>query len=176
MKKNKIQFAFTDDIKIIGVSTTLVDYKLAWCLNDRLKLNLVRHGGIKSENVVYPFYYYHAGENYNTFNLVSLVQNGVSWIKIQPRIDFLLIIRDTIGKDKLNEMIRKIKQIKQINHAYVIIDVNKSKGIVEVIDTVEMHEMDVLKAIAERFDPRKRMEVLRRNFEKEKKDLLKEKQ
>ncbi len=176
VKKNKIQFAPIDDIQIIGVSTSLMDYKLAWHLNGKLKLNLVRHGNIELENEseiksLYSFYYYNAGENSNTYNLVSLIQNGIPWMKVRPRTDFLLIIRNTITVEKLKDYIESIRQIKQINHAYLI-DVNKIKGIVEVIDTVEMHEIDILKEMAERFDPRKRIEVLRKSFEKEK-DMLK---
>ncbi len=171
VKKNKIQFAPIDNIQIVGVSTSLMDYKLAWHLNDRLKLNLVRHGNIEMENdmeikSVYSFYYCNAGENSNTYNLVSLIQDGIPWMKVKPRTDFLLIIRNAITVEKLKDCIESIRQIKQINHAYLL-DVNKIKGIMEVIDMVEMHEIDVLKEMAERIDPRKRMEVLRKSFEKD---------
>ena len=42
MKKNKLLIAPFDDIHIIGVNSTLVDYKLAYYLNEKLNFNFVR--------------------------------------------------------------------------------------------------------------------------------------
>ena len=42
MKKNKLVIAPFDDIHLIGINTTLADYKLAYYFNELLHFNLVR--------------------------------------------------------------------------------------------------------------------------------------
>ena len=65
MKKNKLLVAAPfDDIHIIGINATLVDYKLAYYLNECLNFNFVRLKDILlDESHPYAFFYYNAGEN-----------------------------------------------------------------------------------------------------------------
>ena len=73
-KSNKIQIASFDDTTVIGINSTLIDYKLAWSINNKLSLDLARYDDLIFEGAPFSFFYYNAGENYNVYNLVSLMQ------------------------------------------------------------------------------------------------------
>ena len=42
-KSNKIQIASFDDTTVVGINSALADYKLAWNINNKLLLDLVRY-------------------------------------------------------------------------------------------------------------------------------------
>ena len=75
-RDKKIQIASFDETTVVGINTALVDFKLAWNLNNTLSLDLVRYDDLVFEGVPFSFFYYNAGENYNVYNLVSLVNKA----------------------------------------------------------------------------------------------------
>ena len=59
MKKNKLLIAPFDDIHIIGINTAIVDYKLAYYLNEKLNFNFVRLNDILLDEIrPYAFFYF----------------------------------------------------------------------------------------------------------------------
>ncbi len=143
--KNTLQPAPFDDIHIIGINTTLIDYKMAWYLNDTLKMNFVRYDDIKldDDGTEYSFFYYDAGENRNTYNLIALTRNHKMWIKLNPRTDYLLIVRNPITDTRLTEIVKSITSINNVTLAFVI-DINKNKDINNILATIELHEGEIL--------------------------------
>ena len=91
-KSNKIQIASFDDTTVVGINTTLVDYKLAWGINNKLALDLARYDDLVFEGAPFSFFYYTAGENYNVYNLVSLVCKEKVLFPFKPRLDYLFLI------------------------------------------------------------------------------------
>jgi hypothetical protein len=151
-----IPSAAFDDIEVIGINTNLVDYKLAWSLNDKLKFDFVKYRDITSDESSqnrYSFYFYEAGENLNAFNLVSLKSQGKYWIKTATPTDYLLVIRNHISNEQLNELLKDIKSIKNVVFAQRI-DLLKVKKIDAVLETIELHESDILEEIYPRFVPK----------------------
>ena len=85
-KSNKIQIASFDDTTVVGINSALVDYKLACSINNKLSLDLARHDDLIFEGAPFSFFYYTAGENYNVYNLVSLVcKDKVLFSEVSPR-------------------------------------------------------------------------------------------
>lgn len=148
MKKNirKINPASFNDITIIGINTTLIDYKLAWFINNKLSINFVRYKDIFENGAQYSFYYYDTGENGNTYNLVSLNYRGSYWQTTSPRSDFMLIIRNKLKTISLNEMLADIREIDGVNYAFVL-DPQTSKTIGTMLETIELHEINILNEI-----------------------------
>ena len=96
-KKTKFVVEPFDDIRIIGINTGMFDYQLAWNINKTVKINLVKYKDISSDDEnFFSFYLYDAGENSNTFNLVSLSNENTKWVSFSPQTDYLLIIRNYI--------------------------------------------------------------------------------
>ena len=151
MKKNikKITPASFDDIKIIGINSSLIDFKLAWNINNKLSINFVRYTDIMEDGAQYAFYYYDTGETGNTFNLVSLVYKGKYWQVTSPRIDFMLIVRNNITQIKLNEMLKSIREIAGVSYAFIM-DPQSDNSIGILLETIELHEIDMLEEMRKR--------------------------
>lgn len=144
VKKNKLTVAPFDDIQIIGINTTLIDYKLAYYLNQKLGFNFVRLAEILlDEELPYAFFYYNAGENRNAYNLVSLKHKDHLCVKLNPHIDFLLIVRNHITPEKLEQLTKNIREIKDVSHAFVM-DLSRLPVIDILLERIEMHELHCL--------------------------------
>ena len=114
-KKTKFVIEPFDDIKIIGINTTMYDYQLAWNINKITKINLVKYKDISSEDDnLFSFYLYDAGENSNTFNLVALSNQETKWVSFSPQTDYLLIIRNYLKESDFLSLLQKIKSIPRI--------------------------------------------------------------
>lgn len=142
-KNKKIQIASFDDTTVIGINSSLVDYKLAWHINTKLNIDFVKYDDLVVEDVGYSFYAYTAGEKYNVFNLVSLARKDMSWYNFSPRVDFLLIIRNDVSQDRVNAIIQCLRDIEGVGHAFQM-DVNSNKNLMHVLEIIELHEVSLL--------------------------------
>ena len=147
MKKNKLTVAPFDDIHLIGINSTLVDYKLAYHFNNTLKFNFIRLNEILLDNVLpYAFFYYNAGENHNAFNLVAMRNKEHVCVKLNPQIDYLLIVRNHITDDRLGQLVKSIRSLNGVSYAYLM-DLNKLPALDIMLERIEMHELDCLETI-----------------------------
>ncbi len=144
MKKNKLTVAPFDDIHLIGINSTLVDYKLAFNFNNSLKFNFIRLNEIVLDNhLPYAFFYYNAGENNNAFNLVSLRHKEHVSVKLNPQIDYLLVVRNHIIEDKLTLLLKNIRGLGGVTYAYLM-DLSKIPALDVLLEHIEMHERHCL--------------------------------
>lgn len=144
MKKNKLIVAPFDDIHLIGVNSTLVDYKLAYCFNNVLKFNFVRLGEILLDNVLpYAFFYYNEGENSCAYNLVAMRNKEHVSVRLNPQIDYLLIVRNHITTERLNQLVRNIRGMSGVTYAYLM-DLDKIPALDTLLERIEMHERKCL--------------------------------
>ena len=143
-KKQKIVVEPFDDIKIVGISTNLIDYKLAWHINKLLNINLVKYDNIINEDgMEFSYYLYDGGENCNTYNLVEIANNEGKWVSFFPPTEYLLIIRNFISDDKLESVLGMIKSVDGVNHAYLI-DLEMNSKIDTILEDIEMHEIELV--------------------------------
>ena len=144
IKKNKLVIAPFDDIQIIGINSPLADYKLAYFFNESLRFSFIRLKEVLLDDVLpYAFFYYNAGENRNTYNLVSLKHKDHRCVKLNPHIDYLLIIRNPITPERLDQVIKNIRGIQDVVHAYAM-DLSRTPAIDVLLERIEMHERDCL--------------------------------
>ena len=148
--KNKISFRIPsyNDTAIIGINSTLVDYKLACRINDKLGIDLVRQDDLFFEEAVYSFYYYTAGENSPVYNLVSTVCFDKMLLDFSPRIDYLLIIRNDPMQNRIEANKAKIAEIEGVGYVFLI-DSHKGKIVTTMMD-IEQHEIDILSEITKK--------------------------
>lgn len=150
-KKTKFVVEPFDDIRIIGINTGMFDYQLAWNINKTVKINLVKYKDISSDDEnFFSFYLYDAGENSNTFNLVSLSNENTKWVSFSPQTDYLLIIRNYIKESDFQAFLTKIKSIPRVIHAYVV-DLGKNSKIDAILEDIELHEMDIVDEMNRRY-------------------------
>ena len=147
MKKTKLSITPFDDIHIIGINTTLIDYKLAYYFNENLHFNFIRLKEIQLDNILpYAFFYYNAGENRNAYNLVSLRSKDHLCVKLNPHIDYLLVIRNHITPERLDQAVKQIRTFKDVTYAYSL-DLSKIPSIDALLEQIEMHEQHCLEEI-----------------------------
>lgn len=156
-RKNTLKPVPFDDINIIGITATMPDFKLAWNINTKLNIKLVKlkdivPDGLKGE-FAYAFYLYDEGENSNVYNLVSINNKGAQWLKLPVTTDYLLIIRNSIHSEKLDDILKTIRKTEQLVHAFLI-DQERIKGIDPLLEQIELHEMEMMKNTNKRL-PRK---------------------
>lgn len=132
-KDRKIRIASFDDTAVIGINSSLPDYKLAWSINNKLSIDLVRYDDLEFEGVGFSFFYYTAGENYNVYNLVSLVRKDKVLYSFNPRLDYLFLIQNTLTAERRLHLIQSIRAIEGIGHAFLL---EKDKALRQVLETI----------------------------------------
>lgn len=143
-RKKKIVVEPFDDIKIIGVCSSLEDYKLAWHINKSLNINLVKFSDIiNEEGKEYSFYLYVGGENCNTFNLVNIVGSQGRWMNLPLAANYLIVIRNFIIEENLAVILDKIEHIEGVQATYLI-NSSKNSKINVLLEDIEIHELGIL--------------------------------
>lgn len=155
--RKKLQIAPFDDIKVIGINTTLLDYKMAWNINRALCLDLTRYADIPIKGVDFSFYYHSAGEQCNVYDLVALTRQEKSWMNLSPHVDYILIIRNEIAEDRLQNFVKGIRGIKGVIHAFLV---DLTKDFDPFLEMIELHEI----SIQESLSVRRNLDELRRDI------------
>ena len=132
-KSNKIQIPSFDDTTVVGINSSLPDYKLAYSVNNALAIDLARYDDLVFEGAPYAFFYYTAGENYNVYNLVSLVSRERVLYTFNPRIDYLFLIQNTLTAERQINIMRGLREIEGVVHAFVL---EKDKNLRMVLETI----------------------------------------
>ena len=140
-KSNKIQIPSFDDTTVVGINSALVDYKLAWNINNKLYLDLARYDDLVFEGVPFSFFYYTAGENYNVYNLVSLVNKDKVLYPFNPRLDYLFLIQNSFTAERQIKIMRSLREIDGIGHAFVL---EKNKNLRQVLETIAGCEQQMI--------------------------------
>ncbi len=132
-KNNKIQTASFDDTIVVGINSALVGYKLAWNINRKLSLDLTRYDDLVFEGVPFAFFYYTAGENYNVYNLVSLLSKDKVLFPFKPRLDYLFLIQNALSAERQINIMRSLREIEGVVHAFVL---EKDKNLRQVLEAI----------------------------------------
>lgn len=146
-KKRILQVSPFDDLCIMGISSAVKDYKLAWHLNQILKIDLKKMPGLdlsERSNGTFSFYYYDEGENLNVFNLVQNHSDGQRMLNFNIPTDFLLIIRNPIPESRFEQIMTSTRKIPGVVMVYDI-DIEKNKHIDPILEMIEFHEFNLLR-------------------------------
>ena len=156
-KDKSIQIASFDDTTVIGINSSMPDYKLAWSINKGLSLDLVRYDDLEFEGAFFSFYYYTAGENYNVYNLVSLVRNDRVLFAFKPRLDYLFLVQNNLTAERRLSLIQSIRAIDGIGHAFLMEKNRAMRQVLETIGDCEQKMIDKKKKLNNINEVRKRM-------------------
>lgn len=163
-KENEnINLVSFSDIAVIGINSGLMDFKLAWSLNDALSLDLTRRNDFVSNGDVYPLYHCHLYENSPIYDLLSLNSGDKTLVRFKPRIDYLFLIQNEPYLERINNMLRKIKEMDGIAYAYMM-EGQRSK-IEPILYDLEQHEVDMLALERERNTVEYALEQIRKRDE-----------
>lgn len=138
-----------DDYSLIGIHSTEEDYRLAYLLNNYLKIKLTRfkHNlDFKNSTAVFPLFEYKDEANYINYYLINnkhieLIDNqykeglfGGNYsttsylIPEKKKVDFFLKIEGCNKEDFIKNLVNDLNKINQIITSYPIVPINlKSK-------------------------------------------------
>lgn len=153
-----------NDIAVIGINSSLMDYKLAWSLNDALSLDFTRRNDFVSNGNVYPLYHCHLFENSPYYDLLSLNNGSETLLRFKPRLDYLFIIRNEPYLERIDNMLLKIKGMEGISYAFMI-EGQRSK-IEPILYDIEQHEVNMLTLERERNTVEYAIEQIRKRDER----------
>ncbi len=156
-KDKKIQIASFDDTTVIGINSSLPDYKLAWSINKQLSIDLVRYDDLEFEGTEFSFFYYTAGENYNVYNLVSLVRKDKVLYSFNPRLDYLFLIQNSLTAERRLSLIQSIRATEGVVHAFLLEKDKVMRQVLETIGDCEQRMIDKKKKLNNLNEVRKQM-------------------
>ena len=132
---------YEDDFSLIGIHTTLEDYKLAYLLNKNLKINFIKSKeNLNFEKTEKPssfsiFNYYNKEynsdwvliansskrENQTESNeLLLTTETKIYLIPEKKKVDFFIKVSGELGFDFVKKIIDKVKNIEQVITSYPI--------------------------------------------------------
>ena len=143
--KIKLESDPFDDIRVVGITTAVMDYQIASYLNKTIHTEFVKRENIIDEKGgEHSFYIYTKGENSNTFDIVAITSDeGKEWVSFKPKTDYFFIVRGYMREEVFYQLLNKIKSIPAVFHAYLV-DTGTNKKIYNFLEDVENHEIDVL--------------------------------
>lgn len=156
-RDKKIKIASFDDTTVIGINSGLPDYKLAWIINKQLSIDLVRYDDLEFEGTEFSFFYYTAGENYNVYNLVSLVRKDKVLYSFNPRLDYLFLIQNSLTAERRLNLIQSIRAAEGIVHAFLLEKDKVMRQVLETIGDCEQKMIDKKKKLNNLNEVRKQM-------------------
>jgi hypothetical protein len=135
MKKKRLDIDYSYDFELIGIISPLKGYKLAWEINNRLGVKLIRENDLqitfknRSEGNFSYFSYQVEGNMLKLFRNKPNEQEASKNILVPeyPHFDFILMTQsDDMGKsNRLQEVLRTIPSIELV--AFIPLDALKSK-------------------------------------------------
>jgi hypothetical protein len=124
-KRHLLSLETSVDFELIGICSHHSDYRLAWGLNQSLRLQLAKSdelcaitnkkGQIISEHA---YYFWYDDENQVEFYLIRNKSEGKFLIPERNQIDYFLFLRENVLLEP-EELLEDIKQINSVMAAYL---------------------------------------------------------
>lgn len=121
VKKIKLEIDEEIEFPILGLSTALADYRLAWELNSKLNLSFRKLDGStffsipdkNKKDIDYEYYSYVNEEEMSKFFLVKNKQRGSTLFNDREKLDFFLVLRDNFIYE-IEDLISDLRKIEGV--------------------------------------------------------------
>ena len=134
MSKKRLEVEFEDEASVIGIVTSLKDYKLAWKINQVFEIELILVDELvinfpKSKKAAFSNYCYQI--DYNKIDLVknkSIDKQGIEYMaKELLHIDYFLLVEGEGQFMELPDIVKKLQSIPELSFVQLI-DTTKLKS------------------------------------------------
>jgi hypothetical protein len=126
MAKTVLNIDFDFDFWLIGISSHLRDYRIAWSLNKSLNLELKKEKEYEiehkkqEEKQFFSHYSYQCEETQKNYHLfANKCPNGLLLPEIK-QADYLLMLDGNFNEQNIEELCKSIRDIDQINTVFNI--------------------------------------------------------
>lgn len=149
-KKLTLKSDTQSEITLIGVSTTLPDYRLIHHINKQLGAAFSKQPDLPyylsdDETLLLPLYHHlHAQSRNNWFMLANGASTAKKVVPSLKNIDFFLLIDDVAGQDALEEILNPLRRVRSVQMATVI-NPAAVKNMELLYADLEMHLMEINK-------------------------------
>ncbi len=136
MKKNKWEGDYSIDFDLIGIVSSMKEYKLGWHLNEMEIFHLVKQDDVKIEFAEQKIIRISNLADESEFRSVHLLRNklfnlgsaGVQYLVPElQQFDYLIKLKNTLEDNWSSFLLSKMKECAAIDYA-VIIDLEKVKS------------------------------------------------
>lgn len=145
------QSSIFDDVRLIGITSPLIDYKIAIALDRAANMKFDRFPDITNENGInFSFYFYRFANSDTCCDLVALNNRPLNknWLGSIPlKIDYLLILRGSDATDKTARQITsKLANYPGLTSYLIKAEYNRNMGKITskieslILEAVEIHE------------------------------------
>ncbi|MGE5318204.1 MAG: IPExxxVDY family protein [Chloroflexota bacterium] len=146
MAVKKLKFAQEDlpDIQLVGIHTSLRDYRLAYFINKETGLRFERHDDLpvydERNKLVkdYSFFSYYDPDKRTSYYLFSNDHETGKMIDQYSQANFFLMISENRSNDDLKAIQSKLRKITTVNFVFEA-DINKIKDIEGILHDLELH-------------------------------------
>jgi hypothetical protein len=147
-KKYILETSEECDFQMIGISTALKDFRLAYYLNKLAYLELTRAENLPAEvpglekTHPFSFYIYEEKGSELCFYLISNRSSDIFLIPEQKQSDFFLILKGGFSHESISRIIKTLRQIPHVNTAYKI-NIRSDKKIDTFLTEMELHTIKI---------------------------------
>lgn len=146
------QSSIFDDVRLIGITSPLIDYKIAIAFDRAANMKFDRLPDIVNEKgVSFSFYFYRFDNSDTCCDLISLnnKKENLSWLGTLPlKMDYLLILRGSDASDSMAKKITsKMAGYPGITTYLIKAEYNRNMEKITskieslILEAVEMHEL-----------------------------------
>jgi len=150
VRKSLLEPAFEPIDLLIGITTTLRDYRAAYFLNKALNFDLkavddlpVYHDKLK-HLVHFPLFWYYHDELRTNFYLIANNNGEMLMLSALRNFNYFLIVKSDATHDQFKEIPRLLREIPGIQAAFPIAP-ETVKNMAYILSDLELHMIDVLK-------------------------------
>lgn len=140
-KKLTLDINLLEGIEMLGIVTHLKDYRLAYYLNNAMKIQLKKYADFQFAGDEGQFSWYYFTEGGNNHN-ITLISNNHPEGKLVTnyKADYLLLIKNIFDEELVAEFITKLRKISDISLVFQM-QLAKVKNIDFLLEAFEMHEL-----------------------------------
>ena len=132
MAKHKLSFEEDYDFDLIGICSSVSDYRLSWGINQALNIQLTK--GVdysvvekKDGEHLHSYYEFLDEDEHMGFYLIKNVSNNYQrLVPEKDQVDYFLIIKNNYTKE-INDILIRLKEIESILTAFIF-DPNELKS------------------------------------------------
>ncbi len=143
-KKIKLEVKYESDFEVLGLFSSLSDYRLCWFINNSLGINLSRKTDItltpfKSDKLE-SFSFFNYGDNELMVNYYLLNnRKGQNILLPEPKkLDYLLLLKAKDFRIDINEIVTKLRGVSQIATAVWFKQPEEVKNLDRLLYDLEM--------------------------------------
>ncbi len=173
MSSNKIileQSSLFDDVMIIGITSSMIDYKISIAFDRAAQMTFRRLPDITDEDgAPYSFYFYKYANGSTSFNLISLNNRliGKSWLgRLPMMIDYILLIRgNDANEHTTTKILSSLASYPNIN-AYIIKDEGRMQKVYSKIANLILEQAELHELVNDKSDETKQLDLKYHKFRK----------